>query len=36
MTDEYIASHYFKRLTVITRLFGDVDWHLDRFAMLPN
>ena len=34
MTDEYIASHYFKRMTVIARLFGDVDWHLDRFAML--
>ena len=34
MTDEYAASHYFKRMTVITRLFGDVDWHLDRFAAL--
>ena len=34
MTDEYIAGHYFKRLTVITRLFGDVDWHLDRFAAI--
>ena len=34
MTDEYIAGHYFKRLTVITRLFGDVDWHLDRFAAM--
>ena len=34
MTDEYAAGHYFKRLTVITRLFGDVDWHLDRFAAI--
>ena len=34
MTDEYSAGHYFKRMTVITRLFGDVDWHLDRFAAL--
>lgn len=34
MTDEYIVGHYFKRLTVISRLFGDVDWHLDRFASI--
>jgi alkylation response protein AidB-like acyl-CoA dehydrogenase len=34
MTDEYAAGHYFKRLTVITRLFGDVDWHLDRFSAI--
>ena len=34
MTDEYMAGHYFKRLTVNGRLFGDVDWHLDRFAAL--
>ena len=36
MTDEYVAGHYFKRLTVITRLFGDLDWHLDRFASLSE
>ena len=36
MSDEYIAGHYFKRLTVITRLFGDHDWHLDRFASLSD
>jgi len=34
MTDDYMASHYFKRLTVVSRLFGDVDWHLERFASL--
>ncbi len=34
MTDDYAASHYFKRLSVIARLFGDVDWHTDRFASL--
>jgi pimeloyl-CoA dehydrogenase small subunit len=32
MTDEYIAGHYFKRLTMIDQSFGDVDHHLDRFA----
>jgi pimeloyl-CoA dehydrogenase small subunit len=32
MTDEYVAGHYFKRLTMIDQCFGDVDYHLDRFA----
>ncbi len=32
MTDEYVAGHYFKRLTVMDQTFGDVDHHLDRFA----
>lgn len=36
MTDDYSASHYFKRLSVIARLFGDSDWHLDRFADLTQ
>ena len=36
MTDDYSASHYFKRLSVIARLFGDSDWHLDRFAELTQ
>jgi pimeloyl-CoA dehydrogenase small subunit len=32
MTDEYVAGHYFKRLTMIDQTFGDVDHHLDRFS----
>lgn len=32
VTDELIVSHYFKRLTVINALFGDVDHHLARFG----
>lgn len=32
MTDEYVAGHYFKRLTMIDQTFGDVDHHLARFA----
>jgi pimeloyl-CoA dehydrogenase small subunit len=32
MTEEYVAGHYFKRLTMIDQTFGDVDHHLDRFA----
>lgn len=34
MTDEYVAGHYFRRLSSIERMFGDLDWHLDRFAAL--
>ena len=34
MTDEYKVGHYFKRLSMIGRLFGDADHHLDRFAAL--
>lgn len=32
LTDEYAAGHYFKRLTMIERLFGDADHHLQRYA----
>ncbi|MCY3669997.1 MAG: hypothetical protein OXH14_02860, partial [Alphaproteobacteria bacterium] len=34
MTDEYAAGHYFKRLTMIDRSFGDNDYHLKRYAAL--
>jgi pimeloyl-CoA dehydrogenase small subunit len=34
MTDEYAAGHYFKRLTMIDRSFGDGDFHLKRFSSL--
>ncbi len=36
ITNEYPAGHYFKRLTMIERLFGDVDHHLARYAGLPS
>ena len=32
VTDELAVSHYFKRLTMITMLFGDVDHHLAQFG----
>lgn len=32
MTDELKVGHYFKRLTMIDTMFGNVDHHLDRFA----
>ena len=32
VVDDLIVSHYFKRLTMIDRTFGDVDYHLSRFA----
>lgn len=34
MTEEYPAGHYFKRLTMIDRSFGDVDYHLRRYSNL--
>jgi pimeloyl-CoA dehydrogenase small subunit len=34
MTEELRVGHYFKRLTMIDLSFGDVDWHLKRFAAL--
>ncbi len=34
MTDEYALSHFVRRLTMIDHLFGDVDYHLERFITL--
>jgi pimeloyl-CoA dehydrogenase small subunit len=34
MTDELNVGHYFKRLTTIDTLFGNVDFHLKRFGSL--
>ncbi|MEM7429497.1 MAG: acyl-CoA dehydrogenase family protein [Pseudomonadota bacterium] len=36
MTDEYAASHYFKRLTMIDILFGNADHHLAEYARLSQ
>ncbi|MEM7217209.1 MAG: acyl-CoA dehydrogenase family protein [Pseudomonadota bacterium] len=34
MTDELNIGHYFKRLTIIDTMFGNVDFHLKRFGRL--
>lgn len=34
MTDELNIGHYFKRLTMIDTMFGNVDFHLKRFGRL--
>ena len=34
MTDELNVGHYFKRLTMVDTLFGNVDFHLKRFGSL--
>ena len=34
MTDELNVGHYFKRLTIIDTMFGNVDHHLKRFGSL--
>ena len=36
MTEEMRASHWFRRLTAAQILFGDSDWHLQRFAALSR
>jgi alkylation response protein AidB-like acyl-CoA dehydrogenase len=36
MTDELMLSHWFKRLTAIEMIFGDTDFHLQRFARLSR
>ena len=32
VVDDFIVSHYFKRLTMIDMSLGDADFHLERFA----
>ena len=34
MSEEYKIGHYFKRTTMVERLFGDMNYHLTRFAAL--
>jgi hypothetical protein len=34
MTDKLRVGHYFEGLTMIDMTFGNVDWHLKRFAAL--
>lgn len=34
MTAEYKAGHYFKRITMIDKMYGDADTHLGRLAAL--
>ncbi len=36
MTDELNVGHYFKRLTMINTLFGNIDYHMRRFAALDS
>ncbi len=33
MTMEYVAGHYFRRLTALEKMFGDIDFHLERYAI---
>ncbi len=36
VTDELNVGHYFKRLTMLDTLYGDVDHHLKRYASLDD
>ncbi|WP_323809602.1 acyl-CoA dehydrogenase family protein [Sphingobium baderi] len=33
VTDEYIVSHYYRRLLALEKLFGDIDHHVRRLAV---
>lgn len=33
VTDEYVVSHYYRRLMTIKKLFGDVEHHLDQLPL---
>jgi hypothetical protein len=32
MTDAYPVGHYFRRLTMLEKIFGDTQFHLGRLA----
>jgi alkylation response protein AidB-like acyl-CoA dehydrogenase len=32
MTEEYQVGHYFRKMTMSEKMFGDIDFHLARFA----
>ena len=34
LTMEYVGGHYFRRLTAIEAIFGNTDYHLERFSAL--
>ena len=36
MTEELAVGHYVKRLMIINTLFGDADYHQQKFARLVN
>ncbi|GAC1402276.1 MAG: pimeloyl-CoA dehydrogenase small subunit [Candidatus Velthaea sp.] len=36
MSEEYKIGHYFKRMTIVERLLGDMDFHLARFIALRD
>ncbi|MCX5737024.1 MAG: acyl-CoA dehydrogenase, partial [Proteobacteria bacterium] len=36
VTDEQDEGLFFKRLRVLQALFGDAEWHVDRFQRLPH
>ncbi|HEY5339633.1 MAG TPA: acyl-CoA dehydrogenase family protein [Candidatus Aquilonibacter sp.] len=36
MSEEYDVGHYFKRMTLVERIFGDRDYHVRRYADLSR
>ena len=36
MTDEHDIGLFFKRVEVLSKLFGDADWHVERYRSLKR
>jgi hypothetical protein len=36
MTDELIVGHHFKRLLLLSKLYGDEDYYLQRYIELQR
>ena len=36
MTDELALGHYFKRVTMLDALYGNIDYHLGRYASVMH
>jgi len=36
ITEEYAIGHYFKRLSMIERQFGDVEHHMTTLSMMDS
>jgi alkylation response protein AidB-like acyl-CoA dehydrogenase len=36
MTEELAVSHFFKRITMLDLLLGNVDYHVDRFRQIED
>ena len=36
LTEEYPVGHYFRKMAMMEKMFGDIDFHLDRIAAIDR